>query len=83
VDTTKATDSAESAKPNANEPLDPLRRVFVPIEKRMLNGQMTFRTTDQTQYFCDDKGVIKRRFAKVNGKRAKKSRQKQRKAAAI
>lgn len=65
---------------NEEEPLDPLRRVFVPIEKRMLDGRMIFQTTDRCQYLRDDRGVIVRRYPKVNGKKAKKNRRHQRQA---
>ena len=34
-----------------NEPVvNPLRRVFVPIEKRMADGNFRLRTTDRTRY---------------------------------
>lgn len=47
-------------------PLDPLHRVFVPIEKRMLDGNWRFRTLDKTQYTRDGKtGVIRRAVPKV------------------
>lgn len=45
--------------------IDPLRRVFVPTEKRMTDGRMTFRTSDSVKYVRDDKGVIRRTAPKV------------------
>ncbi|MFI5222673.1 MAG: hypothetical protein ACHQX3_00260 [Nitrospirales bacterium] len=55
-------------------PIDPLRRVFVPIEKRMTNGNLTFQTMDREQYIRTPDGVIRRKKSKVNGKLAKKAR---------
>lgn len=41
----------DTAKSNVAEPmLDPLRRVFIPIEKRMLDGNWRFRTSDKERY---------------------------------
>lgn len=57
-------------------PIDPLQRVFVPIEKRMTNGNLTFQTTDHQRYIRSSDGSIRRSTPKVNGKDAKKARQK-------
>jgi len=38
------------AKAVEKKPLDPLRRVLVPIEKRMADGNFRLRTTDRTRY---------------------------------
>ena len=55
--------------------LDPLRRVFVPIEKRDMHGVWHFATVDSDRYTRDPTtGVIRRVQPKVNGKRAKKAR---------
>ncbi len=75
MDTNKATDTKV---PDANKPLDPLRRVFVPIEKKMLNDNWTFKTLDKERYYRTSAGVILRVAPKINGKRAKKDRQKRR-----
>jgi len=32
------------------KPLNPLRRILVPIEKRMADGNFRLRTTDKTRY---------------------------------
>ena len=50
-----------NTKGNAAEPkIDPLRRVFIPIERRKLNGNWVFRTQDGQQYERDKHGVIRR-----------------------
>jgi hypothetical protein len=59
-------------------PLDPLRRVFVPVEKRTAQGTLVFRTTDKDLYFRGPDGSIRRSVPKVNGKLAKQMRRKQR-----
>ena len=56
--------------------LDPLRRVFVPIEKRTLNGTLVFRTMDNQMYCRLASGSIRRVTPKVNGKVAKRLRRK-------
>lgn len=54
-------------------PLDPLRRVFVPIEKRMLDRDWRFRTLDGTRYTRNDKsGSITRHDPKPLNKHAKR-----------
>lgn len=68
--------NAEGQKPSANGPaIDPLRRIIVPIEKRMTDGNLTFQTSDRDRYIRTPDGVIRRAAPKVNGKRARKARQ--------
>lgn len=55
-------------------PIDPAQRVFVPIEKRRLDGSWVFKTMDGDQYFRDADGTIRRMQKKVNGKLAKRMR---------
>ena len=69
------TEALQPISSSVNEPLDPLRRVLVPIEKRMTNGNWVFRTSDNVRYIrMDNTGVIRRAQPKVNGKLAKKAR---------
>ena len=63
-------DSRLAEKPS----LDPLRRVFVPVERRMTNGLMAFRTTDGESYVRLMDGSIRRAAPKVNGEQAKRMR---------
>ena len=56
-------------------PIDPLRRVLVPIEKRMTDGNRTFQTSDHERYIRTSDGVIRRKHPKINGKLAKRARQ--------
>lgn len=51
--------------PKSDQPLDPLRRVFV------YNGQQ-FHTTDGTYYKRDESGAIRRQIPKVKGKSARR-----------
>lgn len=76
MDTTENTANVGGTKSGVKEPLDPLRRVFVPIEKRMTNGNMTFQTSDKERYYRTSDGVILRVAPKINGKKAKKERRK-------
>lgn len=67
MDTNKAaTDEAQSQStmPSAPKPLDPLRRIFVPIEKRMTDGRLAFQTSDGEQYVRAQNGVIRRKNPK-------------------
>jgi hypothetical protein len=59
---TTGQDSPEpTPEPKAKAPLDPLRRVFIPIEKVMTNGNFRFRTLDRTRYTRDGTtGAIRR-----------------------
>lgn len=54
--------------------IDPLQRVFVPIEKRREDGTRVLYTTDKTKYIRGVDGVIRRADPKVNGKQARKDR---------
>lgn len=58
--------------------IDPLKRVFVPIEKRTSKGTLVFRTLDGDIYARLDDGSIRRARKKVNGKVARKQRAKAR-----
>jgi hypothetical protein len=40
--------------------IDPLRRVFVPIERRMSDGNFRFRTQDKQRYVRLANGQIRR-----------------------
>jgi len=55
--------------------IDPLHRIIIPIEKRMTNGDLTFRTQDGERYIRSTSGVIRRKVPKINGKVAKRERQ--------
>jgi hypothetical protein len=59
---------------NTNQEIDPLYRVFVPIEGRALDGTVTFRTTDREEYRRLPDGSIRLLRLKVNGKAARKAR---------
>lgn len=56
--------------------LNPLQRVFVPIEKRGTDGHMRLRTLDGAQYIRDGVTGSLHRIGKVNGKQAKRARHK-------
>jgi hypothetical protein len=57
-------------------PLDPSQRIWIPIEKRNVVGDWVFQTHDKDQYVRDQHtGVIRRKHPKVNGKLAKRARQ--------
>jgi hypothetical protein len=72
---TQPRDTEDRASPVAQKPtLDPLRRVFVPIEKRDVHGRWTFNTSDGERYTRDEHGVIRNIRVKVNGKVARKMR---------
>jgi len=61
--------------------IDPLRRVFVPIEKRDVRGNWVFQTLDKQKYIRNAAtGQIRTLTRKVNGKVARKVRAKQRRA---
>lgn len=61
--------------------IDPLRRVFIPIEKRTANGTLVFRTHDHEMYARLGDGSIRRVTPKVNGKQARKQRHRDRRLA--
>lgn len=54
--------------------IDPLRRVWIPIERKTIMGQTTFSTHDKVVYGRLANGVIRRAIPKVNGKEARKAR---------
>ncbi len=56
------------------KPLDPLRRVFIPIERRTANGTLVFKTTDGELYARLSDGSIRRAHPKVKGKARAHSR---------
>lgn len=49
--------------------IDPLRRVFVPIERINPHGVPVFRTMDGTRYYRDARGCIRRAVEKTKLKR--------------
>ena len=61
-------------------PLDPLRRVFIPIERRTKNGTIVFKTTDGELYMRHTDGSMRRVHKKVHGKAARKQRARMRHA---
>ena len=59
--------------PQIKPDLDPLRRVFIPIERTTPNGTTVFKTTDNMLYLrhpLDDS--IRRATPKVRGKAARR-----------
>jgi len=42
-------------------PIDPLRRVFVPVEGKNLDGTSSFKTRDGASYVRGTDGVIRRK----------------------
>ncbi len=70
-------DSSQSA--SQERPIDPLRREYVPIEKKTSKGTIVFRTQDKEMYVRLADDSIRRVTPKVNGKVAKRLRSKQRK----
>lgn len=67
-------DGQRQGRADQQPSIDPLRRVFVPIEKRTLNGTLVFKTHDKTIYARLDNGSIRRAVPKVNGKVARRLR---------
>jgi len=63
------------------EPLDPLRRVFVPIEKRTLDGAWTFKTSDGEKYLRHPKTGAMVNVSKTRGGKAAKKARRQARAA--
>ena len=55
-------------------PIDPLRRVWIPVEKRTSAGTLVFRTSDKTLYFRAPDGSIRHSVPKVNGKESRRAR---------
>lgn len=64
----------------AKPAMDLLRRVFIPQEIRVAEGGTVFRTLDGEIYRRGTSGAIRRAKPKVNGKAAKRARQKARRA---
>ena len=54
-------------------PLDPLRRVWIPVEKRTTAGTLVFKTSDNTLYARLESGAIRRAHPKVKGKAARRA----------
>lgn len=55
------------------EKIDPLKRIFVPIEKRTAAGTLVFRTSDKQVYARLDDGSIRRAEKKIKGKAARRA----------
>lgn len=61
-------------QPTSNEQvIDPRWRVYVPREKRNVDGHFVFRTTDGTRYQREASGAI-RKMTNVKTGRSKKQR---------
>jgi len=74
---TKMDDQLKDGSATATDqrrPIDPLRRVFIPIEKRNSKGMLVFRTHDKQLYVRMENGSIRRATPKINGKEARKAR---------
>ncbi len=55
--------------------IDPLRRVFLPREGRMSNGDTMLRTVSNDVYIRDaETGVVRSAQRKMNGKQSKRLR---------
>lgn len=55
------------------ERIDPLRRVWIPIEKKRSDGVAVFQTHDRMRYERDITGAIRRAIPKVKGKAARRA----------
>lgn len=64
----------DDGKADQQPPLHPLRRVFIPIERKTSAGTSVFRTTDNEMYCRADDGSIRSVNKKMNGKKARKLR---------
>lgn len=62
-------------------PIDPLRRIWVPRETKTSKGTIVFRTLDGDVYARLADGSIRRAIPKVNGKEARRARQRVRRGA--
>lgn len=61
--------------------IDPLRRVFIPVERVMQNGTIVFRTQDSTVYVrAKEGGPMLRAVPKIRGKKARAHDKQQRRA---
>ena len=73
---------AHAAPAALKPPLDPLRRVFVPIEQKTPKGTIVFRTTDNLVYArAQEGGPMYRAIPKVRGKAARAADKRQRRMA--
>jgi hypothetical protein len=68
-------DGHPQGKADQRPSIDPLRRVFVPIERETADGTTVFRTTDRELYMRHTDGSIRSVQKKTNGKVARKMRQ--------
>lgn len=57
----------------AETKINPLERIFIPIEKRTEAGTLVFRTSDKEVYACLEDGSIRRATPK-QGKVARRKR---------
>ena len=60
--------------------IDPLRRIFIPIEKRTTAGTFVFRTHDNLVYARLEDGSVRRAVKKVRGKAARRADKQMRRA---
>lgn len=58
---------------NAQRKIDPLDRIWIPIEKRTAKGTLVFRTSDRETYARLDDGSIRRVDKKARGKAARRA----------
>jgi hypothetical protein len=81
---TQSRNTEGQAPPVAKKPsIDPLRRVFVPIEHKTSRGTIVFRTTDNRMYARVVDGSIRRAIPKQRGKSARRADKQQRRQAAM
>jgi hypothetical protein len=75
-------DGTEGKTPPVVQPpkIDLLRRVWIPIERRTVEGTLVFRTTDKELYCRLKDGSIRAVTRKTNGKIARRLRAALRKA---
>ena len=67
------TDGAVQETTDHKPSIDPLRRVFVPIERVTPNGTTVFGTHDREVYVRLEDGSIRRARLKLRGKAARKA----------
>jgi hypothetical protein len=60
------------------EQIDPLHRIFVPIERPLSGGGATLKTTDGLKYYKLLDGSLQRAVQKVRGKAARRADKKMR-----
>lgn len=63
-----------STQPSETQQIDPLRRVFVPVEKVTAAGTTVFCTSDREVYVRLSDGSIRNSRKKINGKDVRKAR---------